>query len=541
MKKLLLIFFLFFAAKSFAQYPLVQGLGNDSTLIKVGQNYKGGIKGGLINMSVADTTAANLLRIKAYPGAQIFTDDGNVWVRNITATGWVLMGGGGSSPSGSFWKIGGNLFPVTAPTRDIGTLAPYGGAISLMTNGVKRLILPDAGLSYLSASTDSILVRDISGNIGLIPKSASGSYTFTNGLTESAGTVKLGGSLTENTTITAGSFSFRVANGNIQLDSTVIIGVPDESPILSSVVGINSNSNRDYFLRMWDTDNNVSRFSFARSGNIITGSGTIYDASNHTLQSSTGNFTVKTITPIVSNTQGANDLLQLAPGTSDGRVGIGVNTGADNLTDKLQLKGGLYVDATGKSVRLIGLPHTTVPDSVLVKSAGSDTTKWASVSDVSGGGGSSAGRLFKSLNANTSASGNTGSGEDNLMTYTIPADTLNTNGDQIDFTMTFTFAANANSKRVKLYYGATTIFDSGAQNQNSGSMEIRGTIVRTGATTQLISFSQNNDASSFTIRSGYTTAAETLSSTVVLKATGEGSADNDIQQILLIVKMIPNS
>jgi hypothetical protein len=437
--------------------------------------------------------------------------------------------------------VGGNLFPVTTPTRDIGTLAPYGGAVGFMTNGIVRLILPDAGLSYLSASTDSILVRDISGNIGLIPKSASGSYTFTNGLTESAGTVKLGGSLTENTTITAGSFSFRVANGNIQLDSTVIIGVPDESPILSSVVGINSNSNRDYFLRMWDTDNNVSRFSFARSGNIITGSGTIYDASNHTLQSSTGNFTVKTITPIVSNTQGANDLLQLAPGTSDGRVGIGVNTGADNLTDKLQLKGGLYVDATGKSVRLIGLPHTTVPDSVLVKSAGSDTTKWASVSDVSGGGGSSAGRLFKSLNANTSASGNTGSGEDNLMTYTIPADTLNTNGDQIDFTMTFTFAANANSKRVKLYYGATTIFDSGAQNQNSGSMEIRGTIVRTGATTQLISFSQNNDASSFTIRSGYTTAAETLSSTVVLKATGEGSADNDIQQILLIVKMIPNS
>jgi len=159
----------------------------------------------------------------------------------------------------------------------------------------------------------------------------------------------------------------------------------------------------------------------------------------------------------------------------------------------------------------------------------------------SGGGGGSAGRLFKSLNANTTASGNTGSGEDNLMTYTIPADTLNTNGDQIDFTMTFTFAANANSKRVKLYYGATTIFDSGSQNQNSGSMEIRGTIVRTGATTQLISFSQNNDASSFTIRSGYTTAAETLSSTVVLKATGEGSADNDIQQILLIVKMTPNS
>ena len=152
MKKLLLIFSLLFAAKSFAQYPLIQGLGNDSTLIRVGQNYKGGIKGGLINMSVADTTAANLLRIKAYPGAQIYTDDGSVWIRNITATGWSLLGGG-VSPSGSFWAIGGNLFPVTVPSRNIGTLSPYGGAIGLMTNSVVRAIVPDAGFTLANDTT----------------------------------------------------------------------------------------------------------------------------------------------------------------------------------------------------------------------------------------------------------------------------------------------------------------------------------------------------------------------------------------------------
>jgi len=155
MKKLLLIFLLFFAAKSFAQYPAIQNLGNDSTLIRVGQNYKGGIKGGLINMSVADTTAANLLRIKAYPGAQIYTDDGSVWIRNITATGWVLMGGGSVSPSGRFWAIGGNLFPVTAPTRDIGTLAPYGGAVGFITNSVTRAIIPDAGFTLSNDTTNT--------------------------------------------------------------------------------------------------------------------------------------------------------------------------------------------------------------------------------------------------------------------------------------------------------------------------------------------------------------------------------------------------
>ena len=155
MKKLLLIFLLFFAAKSFAQYPLVQGLGNDSTLIRVGQNYKGGIKGGLINMTVTDTAAANLLRIKAYPGSQIFTtNDGLAWMRNSTATGWFLLGGG-TSPSGSFWKIGGNLFPVTVPSRNIGTLAPYGGAIGLMTNSVVHAIVPDAGFTLSNDTTNT--------------------------------------------------------------------------------------------------------------------------------------------------------------------------------------------------------------------------------------------------------------------------------------------------------------------------------------------------------------------------------------------------
>lgn len=343
---------------------------------------------------------------------------------------------------------------------------------------------------------------------------------------------------TANRTFTLGGYTFRIATGTFKADSLIIFGVEDETPITNTVVGINGRSTALSFMRMWDQDDNVIRFDFRENGDIYGGGAIMWEAANRNYFATRIDLTQRVVTPIISNSPGANDKLQLAPGSSDGEVIVG-NSGTDAGDYKFQTTGGLYVDVTGKTLKFVAVPAGTV-DSVLGKKSDGNYGLMAT-SSISGGGGGSAGRLFKSLNANTTLTGNEGTGEDDLSAYTIPADTLNTNGDQIEFIMTFTFAANANAKRVRVYYGATTIYDSGSQNQNSGSMEIRGTIIRKGATSQLISFSQNNDAALFPIRSGYTTAAETLSSTVILKATAEAVADNDIQQILLTVKMIPNS
>ncbi|MBK7885459.1 MAG: hypothetical protein IPJ81_17965 [Chitinophagaceae bacterium] len=76
------------------------------------------------------------------------------------------------------------------------------------------------------------------------------------------------------------------------------------------------------------------------------------------------------------------------------------------------------------------------------------------------------------INTNTTDVGNIGTGEDDLMTYSIPAGKLANNGDYAEFTMTLSFAANANNKQVKLYYGANNFYASGAQPQNDGTMEI---------------------------------------------------------------------
>lgn len=94
MKKLFLILsFLFCAVISFAQYPgNPQKIGSDSVPV-----FNPSIiytKGGFGNGIYTDTTAANLTRVRQYPGAQIFTSGNNtLWLRNSTATEWLIASG----------------------------------------------------------------------------------------------------------------------------------------------------------------------------------------------------------------------------------------------------------------------------------------------------------------------------------------------------------------------------------------------------------------------------------------------------------------
>jgi hypothetical protein len=127
------------------------------------------------------------------------------------------------------------------------------------------------------------------------------------------------------------------------------------------------------------------------------------------------------------------------------------------------------------------------------------------------------------------------------MTYSVPAGTLGVNGDYIEFTMSFDLAANANTKQVKVKFGATTIYASGAQAQNDGVITITGQIIRTGAATQRITYSVTSNATLFPDYADYVTAGETLSGAVTLKATGEATSNDDIIQKINLVKFLPNN
>lgn len=144
------------------------------------------------------------------------------------------------------------------------------------------------------------------------------------------------------------------------------------------------------------------------------------------------------------------------------------------------------------------------------------------------------------LKSDTATVGNVGSGEDDLITYSLPGGTLGTNGDAI-YVEAFGVTSTANeSKQVRCYFGATKIADSSAWSSAvAADWNLRATIVRTGAATQRVaaylSRATGSDGQVGIHVDDYTTPAETLSGAVTIKCTGAATTTDAVQQTGLIV------
>lgn len=140
--------------------------------------------------------------------------------------------------------------------------------------------------------------------------------------------------------------------------------------------------------------------------------------------------------------------------------------------------------------------------------------------------------------SNITAVGNVGTGEDDLMTYSLPSSYLSANGDSVPFEAAGTIANNANQKRIKIKFGATTILDTGAAGiavSTAYDWVARGRIVRTGAATQ-DAYAEIRLGSTLFF-TDFTSPTETLSGAVTFKLTGETNAasNNDVVQELMII------
>lgn len=135
-------------------------------------------------------------------------------------------------------------------------------------------------------------------------------------------------------------------------------------------------------------------------------------------------------------------------------------------------------------------------------------------------------------NVNTTAVGNVGAGEDDLITYSLPANALSANGKGIVIRVWGTTANNINAKTLKLYFGSAVLLSFALVASIAGTWVIDATVVRSGSNTQeavahLVSVGVAGVAVTAVTVSSPT---QTDTSAVVVKCTGTATSDNDIIQ-----------
>lgn len=141
------------------------------------------------------------------------------------------------------------------------------------------------------------------------------------------------------------------------------------------------------------------------------------------------------------------------------------------------------------------------------------------------------------LNTNSTAVGNVGSGEDDLITYNIAGGTLGTNGEYIHWIATGQFGASLNNKRIRAYLGTSLLFDTGALAITAATdWSMEGEILRVDGTNQRSGARFTSSSSVLSGFSQYAAPTETLSGALTLKLTGTATSDNDIVQRTLIVE-----
>jgi hypothetical protein len=143
--------------------------------------------------------------------------------------------------------------------------------------------------------------------------------------------------------------------------------------------------------------------------------------------------------------------------------------------------------------------------------------------------------------------GNVGTGEDDLYSYTIPASTLDTNGHQITARYGGIFVNSVSTKQVKVYFGGTMVFDSGALTITATSAWTLDVFcIRVSSSVVRCSVSMNSSGASLAGEASYTEVTGlTLTNTQVLKLTGEtagaSTADNDIVAKVGAIRFQPNN
>lgn len=143
------------------------------------------------------------------------------------------------------------------------------------------------------------------------------------------------------------------------------------------------------------------------------------------------------------------------------------------------------------------------------------------------------------LTVDNTAVGNVGTGEDTLISYSLPASTLFQNGAGVRITAWGTAANVAGTKTLKTYFGTQVIATDSLTASQVDNWKVVATVWRTGLSAQEYEseFLQSGTITQTILERG--TSTQDQSTALTIKCTGEATNDDDIVQNGLLVEFLP--
>lgn len=256
----------------------------------------------------------------------------------------------------------------------------------------------------------------------------------------------------------------------------------------------------------------------------------VTDAGAVTFRSTVGGITTLTATTLAGTLSTAAQPNVTSLGTLTGLTLSGTISGVTTLTATTliatTLTGTLSTAAQPNVTSLGTLSGLTVTAQVTAGAgAGSATLKSAGI-----------------INVQTTNVANVGSGETDLMSYTLPANSLDVNGRVVRVTAFGSLTGNTNAKTVTIYWGAVSVGAIQTSALAKTYWRIEMTIVKIGANSQKRfvrgEATETAGANPVVIAEYVTTPAQTDTAGIVIKVTGTGVSNNDIVQTGMLTEFL---
>ena len=152
---------------------------------------------------------------------------------------------------------------------------------------------------------------------------------------------------------------------------------------------------------------------------------------------------------------------------------------------------------------------------------------------------SSLSRAVGVIDAQYTAVGNVGTGEDTLMTYTLPANSLVASGRGVRVKAWGTLADNVNAKTLKLHFGSVAILTKAVAISSLGPWALEAVILRASLSSQRC-MAQLLEIGGPSVVLDLETSSPTQTETgaIVIKCTGTATDNNDIIQAGMLIEFL---